>query len=574
MLLSQPHGGLGGLPTFSTLTMTALWISLPARWELQNVQAALNVIITVLSTLGVFVFVRSCWHRAAKRVAHDDDVPLPALLSLNTLGEAIDVVFLLKGKLLSSRYLSVLAQCVVVICLSSTALLAGVIARYSTKRGHIVSQDDVAGSLVTRQHNSMGLASVEWNLTYDRLDEADFPNDQLLDFLPDNNVDWSYDPAQWNNSWSIECEQTPKRSIDMYDSGNCTEYRYELPNLDQIISYDDWDGYRHSPGGFYNTRQNIKDALMFIYGWKSWDFEEACETNRSMTFKLASLHMHNVPRDQNDTDCLYRKGDIGESYYTAITCDLRRKDQVPDACHVAFPDVDGNNGVASAYTDYYLARFIQESTSNSPISVITPPELLRFYQVYTVVKDLQYRQPITRSLSVNVRVVQLSTVFLTIALLLALLISLGLLIYAFFVVRHHDIVENTPQSKLDWMLQSIQTEDRPLTDNKGRLRRSVTVEDTQGLVGMPSVRRKRREFEKAKFGGKATSTWFLRESPGLSTEGMSTEFGGSPSPRVEVEIGTGSGLGKSMASVSGGYFGYEPVGGLGVQMQSEKRPML
>jgi hypothetical protein len=533
--------------------MTAFWVSLPARWELQDVQAALNVIITVLSTLGVFVFVRYCWRRAAKLVADNRDVSLPALLSLNTLGEAIDVVFLLKRKLFSPKYLTVLAQCVVVICLSTTALLAGVITRYSTRRGIIISELGVAGSLVTRQHNSMGYAQVEWNLTYSRLDKAGFPDDQLLDFVPDNQIDWTYEPTQWNNTWSFKCKQTPQTPIDMYDSGNCTEYRYELPNMDDIMSYDDWDGYYHSPGGFYNSPSNTKDVLMFIYGWKGWDYEEACDTNRAMTIKLASLHMHNVPRDQNDTDCLYAKGDIGESSYTAITCELRRKLTVPDPCHVAFPDVYDNDGVPTAYTDYYQARFTQESTSNSAISVITPSELIRFYQVYTVVKDLQYRQPVTRQISVNVRVVQLSTVFLATALFIALLILLGLLQYMLFVARHRDIIQNTPQSKLDWMLQSIQTEDRPLNDNKGRLRRSVTVDEGLGISGMPSVRRKRREFENAKFGGKAVSTWFLRDSPGISMS--------EASPRVDERISV---------TPKTGDFGNEPPMG----WQGERRPML
>jgi hypothetical protein len=534
--------------------MAGWWISLPARWELQDVQAAINVIITVLSTLGVFVFVRFCWRRAAKRITRDEDVPLPALLSLNTLGEALDVAFLLKEKLLTSRYISILAQCVIVVCLSSTALLAGIVTRYSSRRGEIISQLDVAGSLVTRQHNGMGNANVEWNLTYDRLNQAEFPNDQLLDFLPDNLVDWTYDASQWNNTWSFECEQSPQRTLKMHASGNCTKMSSELPELELITDYDTWDGSWHSHGGFYNNGDNWKDILMFIYSWKGWNHEEACDTNRAMTISLKSLHMHNVPKQQNETSsCNFGEGNISEAGYTAIRCELRRQQTVPDPCHVAFPDVFDNAAVPYAYSDYYQARFTQESTSDSPISVITPAQLIRFYQVYTVVKDLQYRQPVARQLSVNIRVVQLSIVSLTIVLFIALLIILGLLQYMLFVARHRDIIQNTPQSKLDWMLQSIQTEDRPLNDNKGRLRRSVTVDEGLGISGLPSVRRKRREFENAKFGGKAVSTWFLRDSPGMSVSQVS--------PRVDERISV---------TPKTGYFGYEsPMG-----VQGERRPML
>ena len=45
----------------ATSTMSGAWLSLPARWKLQDVQAVTNVIITALSTLGIFTFIRIWW---------------------------------------------------------------------------------------------------------------------------------------------------------------------------------------------------------------------------------------------------------------------------------------------------------------------------------------------------------------------------------------------------------------------------------------------------------------------------------------------------------------------------------
>ena len=503
--------------------MARYWISLPAFWKLQDVQATLNVVITVLCALGVFVFVRSCWQLAAKRIARNQDVALPTLLSLNTIGEALDVLLLLQSRLLSTRYVSILGQCIVVICLSTTAILSGPIARYSTRRAHVLHEEDVSGFLASRHHNGMGYANVEWNLTYDRLEAANFPRDQLLDFLPRNAIHWVFDPLQWNNSWSFDCTGTPQTPIVLHITDNCTKVSSEVAGLNSLMNYSQWDNTWHNYDGFYNQPDHEKDILMFIYAWKGWDYVEAGNTNRAMKIKVVALHMHSLPRNQNDTNgCQFAPGAVGTSTYTAIDCQLRRKQHVPDPMNVAFPDTYTNQNLVFALTEFYQARFTQESTEDSPISVITPPDLIRFYQVYHIIKDLQYRQPVSRILSVSQRVVQLSTAFLTIALFIALLIAVGIVHYVLFALRHHHIMINTPQSKLDWMMQSIQVEDRPLSDTKGRLRRSVTVDSTTGLAGMSSLRRKRSEFESAKYGGRETTTWFLRDSPAV------TEYGASP----------------------------------------------
>jgi hypothetical protein len=509
----------------SGFKMPSAWIPLPATWKLEDVQAALNVIIAALSALGIFAFVRSCWLFGAKKVTRNNFAPLPSLLSLNTLGEALDIILLLRLRLLALRHLVILIQCLVVVCLSSTAILSGVISRYSTVRGRTVSQQRVPGLMASRQHNGMSYANVEWNLTHSRLDEAGFPRDRLLDFLPSNTVKWMYREDEWNSSWSFDCHLTPQTSIDLYVTDNCTGWPYEIPNINQVISYEEWTpvvngsressrsgGWWTSSGGFYNTRTTIKDELLFIYALKGGDHTDSGDTFRSMNISLASVHMHNLGRSQNSTDnCIFSKGPVESSSYTKIDCHLQQYGPVEDPWTVAFPDVYYPGNVPEALTEYYQARFTQQSTSDSHITVITPEEMVRFYQAYTIVKDVQYPQPVSRMMSVDRPVVLISTAFLTFAILVAFLIFLGLLNYGIFSLRHVTLTATIPQSKLDWMLQSIEAEDRPLTDARGRTRKSVTVDMSGEMWTLPEWRRRRTELENAKYGQTETTTWFLRD---------------------------------------------------------------
>lgn len=240
-----------------------------------------------------------------------------------------------------------------------------------------------------------------------------------------------------------------------------------------------------------------------------------------MSILLASIQMHDVPRKQDPTDsCSFRQGDIGKSSYTKIECELRRQKAVEDGFNVAYPDInyDTYSNVPIAYTAFYQARFTQEATSGSNISVISPDELIRFYQAYNIAKDLQYREPVTRRLSVSLEVVQLSVIFLTIAMLVGLLILLGLIRYGLFAILHWRIMISTPQSKLDWMIQSIQTEDHPLSDTARRIGKNVMASQAARLSGFLSIGAKKREFETAMYCERGAIAWPVTESAAVTDQ--------------------------------------------------------
>lgn len=72
-----------------------LWISLPHQWQLQDVQAGLNIVIAVLSAIATYRFVRFCWQTETHRIRNEGQAPLSTLLTTNTLGEVYDAVLLL-----------------------------------------------------------------------------------------------------------------------------------------------------------------------------------------------------------------------------------------------------------------------------------------------------------------------------------------------------------------------------------------------------------------------------------------------------------------------------------------------
>lgn len=432
---------------------------------------------------------------------------------------------MLRSRLLSARYVAILAQCMVVVGFSLTAILAGPIARYSTRRATVIRDMDVPGLLPSRYVNGIDYANVEWNLTYSRLDKAGFPLDQLLDYLPDNAVDWSFDATQWNSSWSLECQSTPKTVISLETTGQCESIWYEMPGLMQVVDSDRYDAAYTRIYRFNSDTQNVKDSLNFIVGFNNLDHVEAENTFRKMDLVIASIHLHGAAGNDNITmDCDFGIGPIEHSSFTKVECTIQRRESVNDYNNIAFPDIDYDfqSSLPNALISYYAARMTQESTSDQSIATIQPDELVRFYQTYTITKDIQYRQPVTRSLNVKLSVVQISVVFLTFAAFIALLIILGLINYALFALRHRRTMRMVPQSKLDWVIQSIQPEEHPLVQSGSQSRLRTTLSPTHGIIsGDGGLKRRTAEFEAATYGQPQSNAWVNKDSMAASQHPMS-----------------------------------------------------
>ncbi|KEF58063.1 uncharacterized protein A1O9_05986 [Exophiala aquamarina CBS 119918] len=440
--------------------MTASWINLPGSWSLQNVQTALNVIVTGLSVLAVFACARFCWQSSVTSGARYDSVPASALLSISAFGDAVDVIWLLKVKIFSRRHVKILVQACLVVFLSLAALISGPIARYSTRLSHRISNYETPGKITWRKHDSILGAPVIWNTTSFSLESANFPYDQLLDYLPDPAINWLYVPGEWNSSWTLDCDHTELTQIELEDVGNCTSMFDEIPGLTAVISLDKFHLSNTSSWwtAYYEDGLH-KDALLSIGAAKETSIDQATGITNEMAIDLAAIHLHKLSmQEDSDSLCNFGEGPVESASYTKIECTLRRIDLNPDQHNIAFPDSATPWLVSRALVQNYQAQFIRESIRGN-ITVITPRDLTRFYQVWVATKDTQNGFPVSRSLSVRLPIVQLSTVFLAFSILIFMLIVLGLGTYIFAALRYRKAFEDTPQSKLEWMLKALQDQD-------------------------------------------------------------------------------------------------------------------
>lgn len=491
---------------------SASWINLTHEWRLQDVQAALNVIITGLSALGIFACVRFCWQSGVSSAARHQSIPISTLLSVNTFGEAIDVFWLLKTRIFHLRHIKILIQAILVVLLSVTALVSGPIARYSTNLGRQTVTQEIPGLIAWRRHNSILNAPVIWNQTFANLDQAEFPYDRFLDYLPDPSVHWVYDPDEWNSSWALDCKNTELTPITLEDVGDCTSILHEIPGLQKVLSLDkyDLDSINSSTGSYYEDGI-FKDSLLAINGAKVTLADESLDIVYEMAIDIVSVHLHNISLQENSSsECYYGRGPIESARYTKIECTATRLARDPDPQYLAFPDGNTPQLVARALIQNYQAQFVRESIRNANITVLTPRDLTRFLQVWTATKDTQDGFPVSRYISVQVPVVQLSTAFLAIIILTFVLIFIGISSYIFAWLRNRKTFEETPQSKLEWILKLIQVTDRdassrspphkPNDFNMISPKRTRTSRLTDMASSVQENAKKRRsDFENAKY---------------------------------------------------------------------------
>ncbi|KPI40522.1 uncharacterized protein AB675_7631 [Cyphellophora attinorum] len=500
--------------------MNATWISLPADRTLPEVQAGLTLVVTVLAALTIFIFVRTRWISATRRSAKGKDVKLSSFVCLNSLGEVLDAFIVLRTRVLSKRHLGILAQCIVVIFLSASSLLSGYVARYASRSGYEVSRQAVSGYLADRLSGGMSAANVEWNETYYRLDQAGFPLNQLLDFLPANDLNWKFDSTQWNNSWTMSCQSSGPASVALATTGYCgNSIVSEIPALAEFLSPNDYQVSAESWSGFeWNNRW--RDIYLFSTAKAQSAFANSDGTNNSVSISIAAIHMRNVTKksEPSSNTCQYGVTARSNSTLSKITCQLSRLKQVPDVNNTAFPDYppEYQQTLSNALTSFYGARLAQESATKSPITIIQPNELIRFYQTYTVVKDVQYRQPVTRFINQADTVVQVSIIFLAIAAFFALIVLLGLLNYAALVIFQNKAFRHTPLTRLEWMIQSISATDK---------RHSVMIPTDSARVDASD---KRAAFETAVYARNAMVGGAVRQRSSWRDSSASTAYMASP----------------------------------------------
>jgi hypothetical protein len=95
----------------------------------------------------------------------------------------------------------------------------------------------VRGQLPTSQAQPpLGFATVEMAARIKALDDANFPVEGLLDFVPDDTSGWVYRAADWNNSWRGRCIYSTHRGVDLtIFPTNSTRSQDEVPGLGAFL---------------------------------------------------------------------------------------------------------------------------------------------------------------------------------------------------------------------------------------------------------------------------------------------------------------------------------------------------
>ncbi|KAG4443864.1 hypothetical protein IFR05_000630 [Cadophora sp. M221] len=448
--------------------MSPFWITLSTHWELGNVRAVLAFLINVLLAIGLWIISYASWRHGAAQAARTSRVPLLSLLSMSGIGDAVDSLSVISFSMGLKRFVLILVQAAAIVILSVAVIISGPIARYSTRRGIEIQKQDVNGWLATTNHSDMDGALVRWNQTIERLKSANFPTDQLLDFLPNNQVEWQYESKEWNSSWAVSCTWTPQTPITLEATGNSSGYLFdEVPGMKSVFppetlktGYTIWQDW----GGAYEGTALNKDVLLFTLAETDPELAIDEDTGLLRNYQplhlvLGAFHLHNVPRAE-DTSTNFGVGPIESASYSMANCNIARAvgrtndDLDLDVVqHIAFPWTLDAGSTVSAFKDFHQAGTAEQSFNGEPIYLPSGEEMFRFYQAYMISKDTQYKQAVTRSISVEVPSVQLSVVALAL-ILLYVVVMVVVLLWAGLVMRVPKGMW-IPRTKVEWMMQGV-----------------------------------------------------------------------------------------------------------------------
>ncbi|KAH9214252.1 hypothetical protein DL95DRAFT_462241 [Leptodontidium sp. 2 PMI_412] len=293
----------------------------------------------------------------------------------------------------------------------------------------------------------MNGALVRWNQNIESLKSSNFPTNQPLDFLPDNQVEWQYEaksrtPVGLSHAHGHHRHLSNWKQREIRPAISSTRCQAWCPYSLQRLWKPD------TPFGRTGEAQLAIDedtGLLRNY--------------QPLHLILGAVHLHNVPRAEN-TLTNFEVGPIESASYSTANCNITRaKGRTNDDLdldvvqQIAFPWTLDAGSTVSAFTDFHQAGTAEQSFNGEPIYLPSGEEMFRFYQAYMISKDTQYKQTVTRSISVKVPSVELSVVALALILLYVVVMAVVLL-WAGLIMRVSKGMW-VPRTKVEWMMQGI-----------------------------------------------------------------------------------------------------------------------
>lgn len=422
------------------------WVVFSTEWKLEDLQAGLSIVIQIICVAGIFIASQFFWQQHALQVARGQRVPIARILSIHGPGEVWDVLVLLKLKLFS--YPSTAIQCVVVLLLGLTALFAGPIARFASHTGVTLPERTIEGQLASRTTTCIRDDVVGVQRVWDRLDKADFPKDQLLDWLPDVSVDWEYVEGDWNSTWMASCEYVNATEVVLNGTGvsNGTE---EWPRL-----FNQFDGLWGLVENFrtnwsYITTDNqgttrngtFKDTTLWL---NVVDFDP-------MRMALVLVYMDEPPSREDDEGVIFDVGPAPATYIKA-ECTLTNTETL----YQAQPDLSMNEScVVENFKQHFFQNVLERDRDGVGGHLPRAEDIFRWYQAYMIRKDVKRMMPVEREISVRVGTVEVAGWFLGIASAMVLVVLIGFARYCWVLWRYREVIKKVPETKADWVLHVV-----------------------------------------------------------------------------------------------------------------------
>lgn len=456
--------------------MSIAWVDISSQWELTSVQAALNVIISVLATFGIWSASRFWWQRGSARIlCNDADVPLPTLYSISGLGDSWDAIALLRKAVFTKETWHLLIQLVVVVTLTLGSMFAGPISKSSLRSIPQASLDNLEVLYATKGDGFSAnklLANVLWNDTIQSLNRANFPTDQLLDYLPPWSAPWIYKAQEWDPTWRMTCNNTPETilyNVEAY--GNYTFYDpvNAFPAYRETYNPSWFDSSRYRMQADFNSWQIVtdeipfKEVLFFILFQSDPEVNDRMYmNNETLQISLSVLHVRGFKVNNfSDTGqgAVTRWEPIGpvqNATFTRTECNITRKEVVKDENAIPWIWTNDTYSITMSYQQYYMYSLETAASKGLVVETPTPKDLLRFYQVYMASVNTINSTPTLREVSVWRDMVQLSVALLVAIIVLAVVtIWLGIR-YFIFVRRHGSKLEEAciPDGKIEWMVHA------------------------------------------------------------------------------------------------------------------------
>ena len=483
------------------------WLYLPLGWALQNVVSVVNVVVSTLSMLAITVYVQVCWRLGARAALNGRSTPLPRLLPVGSLEEALEMVGLLHSRILHKPYLPLLGQCAIVAFFTLTGLLSGPIANYATNLESTFNTQEVSSFLSERKYDRLSYAAHRWSATYERLELADFPMDQLLDFLPNVTLDWVHRQEYFNGSWKMNCNTLGETPVRFRTSADCSTELSPYPNLNQTFNVKNWTSYSTAFGGMSLSDDGFgADAFLVVYGSRKSEYDKATESYHTMSFVLATYSLHSfhsqmastINETAGEPSCAFESAPVDRVLYTKIECNLQRQWVNEDSTLATYPDMPQQDPLVNQLLENFLSSSYLKGNSKTSLVPPTPWQMIRAYQTWMVIKDTLGEVSDPRQTWVRLEAVQISIIFVSVVVIILTMIMLGYLDYGVFYCYHRKARGTVPETKLDWALQSIRLPKKQTHDACGNRLKMVTLQ--RSLAGIGKKDEKRVKFENAKYG--------------------------------------------------------------------------